>query len=122
MSGSKLKLGQESSASIDPAPDVGVLVRFNGQQLPAILSLGKKETINFGNFQVEILPVEIISKPKLKPNRKPIPRRFKFTTDAVVRYYSGASEDEAFALFCRRNGDHDRNLVEIEEISVDNHG
>jgi hypothetical protein len=60
MAGSILPIEGKVVASVVNPPDVGVVVKFNGQSMPAILSLGKSEDVQFGNFTVSIEAVDII--------------------------------------------------------------
>jgi len=64
MAGSRLPIQNKVKASVQRAPDVGVVVKCNGLQMPAILTLGQPETIPFGNFEIEIEVVELVAKPE----------------------------------------------------------
>ena len=104
LAGNRLNVRSTPASVIEPAPDIGVIVRFNGQQLPAVLSLGEAETLQFGNFTVEIEPVEIIPKLPVTNDRGPIKYQYTFKSAAGIHKYLGVDEAEAIATFKRRLG------------------
>ena len=82
--------------------DIRIVVRFNGQQLPAILSVGEPQTLDFGSFPVEIEAVQIIRKPR-RPSGKP-PYTYIFLTEDGVRTKVRAKDKaNARRIFRQRN-------------------
>jgi hypothetical protein len=64
MAGNVLPIQSKIKASVQNAPDVGVVVKFNGQSLPAILTLGEAQELQFGNFTVSVEAVDLVPKPE----------------------------------------------------------
>lgn len=110
MAGNHMSFSQRTGASVEPAPDVGIVVRFNGQQQPAILTVGKPETIQFGTFPVEIELTEIIRK-RVRPAHKP-PYIWVIRTESGETMIRTKDEINAARIFGQKSDE------EILEISV----
>lgn len=110
MAGNHIHVDDTAGSVVEPAPTVGVVVRFNGQQQPAILSVGEPQTLDFGSFPIEVEVVQIIrSKPR--PSRKP-PYTWIIESDDGEQYkVRSIAEKQARRMFLRNN--EGRKILEI---------
>jgi len=119
MSGNKAKINSKAEFEIVRAKrkDVGLLVRFNGQQLPVMLAEGETRTLNFGNFPVEIEVVEVVKpEPKVSTPAGPRTRRFRFVgPTGVDQSLLARDEADAWDRFTKRNGKLEN--ITISELS-----
>lgn len=99
---------------VEPAPEIGIVVRFNGQQQPAILTVDQPETIRFGTFEVEVTAVQIIRK-KIRPAKAP-PWNYLIVADDGTEHTIRAMDEACAArIFARQT---DKTIFSIEpEIS-----
>lgn len=113
MSNQNVRLGDAAKPVIEPAPEVGVVVRFNGQQKVGILKIGESSTFQFGTFPVEVELVEIYRKKQVPTTGPPYHWRI-VTTCGYERTIRAMDEDNALRIFRADEGDE----WQIKEISA----
>lgn len=109
--GNRLKVSGEAVPCVEPAPKIGIVVRFGGCQAPAILTVGEPQTLHFGTFRVEVEVVDVIRQ-KIRPAKKPPYNWIVRTTCGYEVPIRAMNEDNALRLFRRQEGDE----WQIEEI------
>lgn len=102
MSGNHIPIGGHAVPSVEPAPEIGLVVRFNGQQMPVILKVDEPETLHFGTFPIELEVVQVIRK-KVRPASKP-PYYWIIKNDqGVVARIRAMTEEDARRIFYQRS-------------------
>lgn len=101
MSGNHADIGDKAVPSIEKAPDVGLVVRFNGMQLPVMMTVGETQTLNFGTFPVEIKVVQVVRK-KPRPTSGP-PYTFIIKHDGGETRIRSNDEANAERIFRQRS-------------------
>ncbi len=112
MSGNDLNAEQKAVPCVEPAPEIGLVVRFNGQQQPVILKVDEPETLNFGSFPIELEVVQVIRK-KVRPAKAP-PWYYIIKNDqGVVARIRAMTEEDARRIFYQRS-DEFTSITSIE--------
>lgn len=102
MAGNHIKVEDTAASHVEPAPEIGVVVRFNGGQQPALLAVGEPQTLKFGTFAVEVEVVQINRK-KPRPSRKPPYFWIIESNDGNESKVRAMTEKQARRMFMRQN-------------------
>lgn len=104
MAGNELEVEDKAGAVVEPAPEVGLVIRFNGQQQPTMLKVGETRTLDFGSFPVEVKVVQIVRKP-LRPARKPPYVWVVELSNGKEAEVRAMTERQARRMACRESGE-----------------
>jgi hypothetical protein len=115
MTADNVNLGGHAVPCVEPAPEIGIVVRFGDRQKPRILNVGIPEVFQFGNFPVEVEVVEVIRK-KPRPAHKP-PYHWIVKTATRVARIRAMDERNARRIFMENHGSGEEILSIEAEIS-----
>jgi hypothetical protein len=104
MAGNHIKVDDKAGAVVEPAPEVGLVIRFNGQQQPVMLKVGETETLDFGSLPVEVKVVQIVRKP-IRPAKKPPYIWVAELSDGTETRVRAMTERQARRMACRQSGE-----------------
>lgn len=103
MAGNHANIEDTAKPVVEPAPQVGLVVRFNGCQQPVILDVDQPQTLNFGTFPIEVEVKQIIRK-KLRPAKAP-PYTYIIKTASGEHRIRSMDEINAARIFGQRNAE-----------------
>lgn len=104
MAGNFIKVDDKAGAVVEPAPEVGLVIHFNGQQQPTMLKVGETRTLDFGSFPVGVKVVQIVRKPN-RPAKKPPYTWVVELSDGTETKVRAMAERQARRMACRESGE-----------------
>ena len=107
-----INVDDKATPCVEPAPEIGIVVRFGDRKQPAILTVDEPTTLHFGTFEVEVTVVDVIRK-KIRPASKPPYHWIIKNDEGTTEKIRAMSEENARRLFYQRHG-IDSEIVEIE--------
>ena len=103
MAGNHIQVEDQAGAVVEPAPEVGLVIRFNGQQQPVMLTVGETRTLDFGSFPVEVKVAQIVRK-RDRPAKKPPYTWIVELSDGSETRVRAMTERQARRMACRESG------------------